>query len=530
MSRIITLEQAQALTGQQRHWAYNSLDTIGTRHIYDTLSPRLDPVDARTYAFERASQGPAFAMSTRGIKVDLDARDDAVRELKAELRRVEREVNKLDTVAAFWDGQELVTGQCPHSSRKDGRHTWERGVADTPARTCVSCGASRFKRSAFNPNSHDQCKHLLYDILNLKRQFNKDGAVSADDEALDRLGRKYPKHLELTTAIRSSRGLAKQIGFLKTRLSPAGRFTSNFSVGQAWTGRWSAAHDPFGDGGNAQNIAERHRKMFIADPGYELWYADLKQAESNLVAHLAGDEGYIEAHRSGDVHTYVTRLVWPDLSWTGDLALDKAIAKSLPEWDPVPGHDFRFQAKRIQHGSNYGLTPFGIAIIGHIPVEAARTSQRAYFRAFPGIPEWQRTIRVAVEAGLPLTSPLGIRTRLFGRPWDEHTYKQGLSLLPQGTVAHIINIAAWRIWMELDLQGRLMLLAQVHDALVGQSPLGAEGREALRQAMALMTIPLPITDIAGKTRIAQIEVELAVGTNWGHAGKDNPGGIRELVF
>jgi len=112
--------------------------------------------------------------------------------------------------------------------------------------------------------------------------------------------------------------------------------------------------------------------MFIADPGKVLCYADLKQAESLTVAYLAGDEAYIEAHKSGDTHTFVARMIWPDLPWTGDIWKDKAWAKEhMPEWDPADGHDFRFQSKRIQHGGNYGMSPYGVARVAHIPVAEA---------------------------------------------------------------------------------------------------------------------------------------------------------------
>lgn len=530
MAKIINLGQAKALprNSQFGRWAYNAIDAMGTREIADTLLARMDPVAAKTYQFELAAQSPAMAMSLRGIKIDLDARDDAMGELKKEYKSLLRSIQHDPIVIANWDQVEKVTGACPHPSRKDGKHKWERGVPDSPARHCVDCGTSRYKLAPFNPGSPDQCYHLFYETLKVKRQFNKTGQVSTDEEALARIGKGNKKLQPLTTQIISLRGIKKQIGFMKTKLTPDGRFPSIFNVGAAWTGRWSSSSDPFGYGGNSQNIAERHRRIFTADTGKVLFYADLKQAESNIVAHLAGDEEYIEAHRSGDVHTYVTRLVWPEYDWTGDIFADAKIAKGiLPEWDQAPGHDIRFQSKRIQHGSNYGLSPFGIAMIAHIPVEAARNSQRRYFQAFPGIRDWQRKIRVSVELNEPLVSPLGVRTRLFGRPWDEHTYKQGLSLLPQGTVAHIINLAAWNVWTHMDPE-LLELLAQIHDALLGQFPEDT-AEETARKLAHYMTIPIPVVDINGKTRITTIEAEVAVGKNWGHYHPEkNPLGVKEI--
>lgn len=529
MARILDLRKLHMLPeGQLREWGYNTVDATVTREIADVLLPRLDAVDRRTYSFERAAQGPAMTMSSRGILVDTEVRGEVVRGLKAELRAEEKAFAKLRLVTEVWDGRVKITGACPSSKRKDGRHTWQPGVEDTPERLCTQCGASRFGPAPFNPNSPDQVKHLLYDLLGIKRQFDKDGAVTTDKEALERIGRRWPKYKGLTDGLLAIKGLKKQLGFLQARLTADDRYMSNFSVGTAWTGRWASSKNAFGFGANTQNIAERHRHIFIADPGYEFCYADLKQAESNIVAHLSGDEEYINAHASGDVHTYVTRLVWPELPWTGDLAKDKAIAKQLPDWDPVPGHDFRYQAKRIQHGSNYGLSPFGIAIIAHIPVDAARRAQRNYFAAFPWIRPWQRHIAVLVHDQEPIVNPLGIRVKLFGHPEREHTVKQGLAFPPQSTVAHIINIAVWQLWQQLDPE-HLLLLAQIHDAVLWEHRIDRRA-EVLGLAAPLMRIPVPITDYRGGQRTAIIETEAAVGLNWGHRTPNNPNGLVEVPF
>ncbi len=512
--RKIDLRTATRLPkGQIRHMVYGALDAIGTGEIHDTLYGRMTPAQRRQYSFLRATQGPAMAMTTRGIKIDTVKRDKNVKELEQETRDRIKALNAHPTLAV-WDGMTKVTGSCPTPKRKDGKHSWEPGIPDSPERLCTACGHSRFTPAPFEPSSPQQVKHLMYDLLKARKQFNKAGNLSTDEEALGRIATQHPKLADVATEIAEIRGLQKQISFLNTRLTPDGRYKASFNVGVTLTRRWSSNSDPFGYGGNSQNIAERHRDMFIADPGKAIVYADLKQAESNLVAHLAGDEGYIEAHALGDVHTYVTRLVWPEYDWTWDIKEDAKIAKATnPEWDQAPGHDIRFQSKRIQHGSNYGLTPNGIAMIAHIPQKAARYAQQNYFNAFPGIPAWQRSVRERVRSGLPITSILGFETKLFGRPWDEHTFKQGLSVNPQGTVGDIIGIAAWRIWQELDPHD-LWLLAQIHDALLWQQD--PEDLATLRRAFELMKIPVPVADYTGKVRYTTIEPEIAMGTNWGH--------------
>lgn len=529
MGRVITLDDVPSLEGQDRYWAYCGLDCTGTREVFDVLHPRLDEDTARTYGFERGLQAPAFTMMRRGVLVNEVARKRAVKELEKELRRLERAINDLPEVYEVWDAKELETGKCKANRGGEGRHKWPRGEPDE-TRRCELCDAPRMKPQPFNPASPQQSMHLFRDLhrVPLPTLRKKDKSYGIDEDVLLRIKTKMPELTRLVDLMLELRGVKKQLGFLNAQLGPDGRFYSSFNVGAAWTGRWSSSKNPFGLGGNMQNIAERHRHIFRADPGYTMFYADLKQAESLLVSYLAGDEGYIEAHKSGDTHTHVARLVWEeDLPWTGDLAKDKKIAKSTnPPWDQAPGHDYRFQAKRIQHGGNYGLTPPGISMIAKIPKAAAEEAYDNYHNAFPGIQVWQRATRVEVSEQRPLVNPLGRRIRLFGRPWDGHTYKQGLSYRPQSGVADVLNLALWRLWREHDPH-LVQVLAQIHDAILGQFPTDRRD-EAIAAIVEAMTIPVEVLGADGKWRTMTIPVEIAIGQNWGKRGEDNPDGLEEV--
>ena len=353
MGVSITLEEAQDLrSGQQKHNAYNCIDCIATRRVADKLIPLIaeNPNVQRVYDFERALQNPYMAMMRRGILIDVIYRDQLLKKLEADIEAALLAAANDDNVLKVWDGTELEKGSCKRASRKDGKHKWESWEKGKPehGRTCTDCGVSRLSRTSFNANSATQTSHLLYKLLKIKEQRNKKGEVSADEEVLERIGRLYPKYEELTKKILLVRDLKKQYGFAKSKLTPDNRWMQSANVGTAWSGRSSSSKNPMGYGNNAQNVAERFRRLFIPDPGFEMFYADLKQAESMAVAYLAEDEAYIEAHLLGDVHTYVARAIWPDeLPWTGDLKEDKKLASSTnPPWDQAPGHNYRFQAKR----------------------------------------------------------------------------------------------------------------------------------------------------------------------------------------
>ena len=493
-----------------RSQIYNGGDATVTREVFDVIHPRLTETTDLTYRFEMATQAPAMAMMRRGIAVDAGALRHALGELDTDASACDVKVNAAIPPGA-WDRKEIVAGKCA-----DGKnHKWPRGEPDE-TRCCEKCGTSRMRPAGLNPNSDDQVKELLYGKLRLPVQHHrKTKEPSVDEECLERLERKFPKHKPLLRAVLEARGIQKQIGVLNSRLSPDGRMRSSFNVGAPETGRWSSSKNHYGDGTNLQNIAEKNRFIFVADPGMELVYADLEQAESRCVAYLAADEKYIEAHVVGDVHTYVSRLIWPELPWTGDLRRDKEIAERPAPFDP--DHSYRYNCKRIQHGSNYGLTPHGIAQLAHIPIAAADAAQGAYFDNFPGIPAWQKFVVAELERTHTITTPLARRRQFFGRHWDKHVQRQAIAFIPQSMVADILNVALWRAWEELDTflgprpcvsdPNRLWLLAQVHDAILAERREGDE--EVVARLLELMQVPVLI---GGRTMV--IPADVKIGKSW----------------
>lgn len=515
--RTVTEKDAANLTGMHNQWAYNALDCCTTAGVYEALVPLLTPTTARTYAFERACQAPAMAMMRRGVLVDRVVRDRAIRVGGRLLRRQQAAVDKLPAVQEKWDGTELETGKCRKATRKDGRHKWPLRVPDAD-RSCVDCGRPRVKRSPFSPGSWQQTWHLLYDLHGVPKQRNNKREFSVDEMCLERISRKFPKVTDVCLAIIAAKGTIKQLGFLKSRLSPANRMHSTFNVGAAWTGRWSSSQNPYRIGTNLQNIAEKNRAMFVADPGMKLGYFDLSQSDSRVVAYDAEDEAYIEAHESGNVHVVAARMFWPDLPWTGDLGEDKKIAKGTP----LPWHPDLFyydQSKRNQHGLNFGLSPFGLAQHSHQPLKEAERAYDRYFTWAPRVKAWQNRIKAEVAETGVLTNPLGRRCQFFGMRDDPHTAKQGLAFIPQSMTADVLDLALWHVWRDLD-PGVIQLLAQVHDAILFQFPADRE-EEVTAEVLARMAIPVPMR--GGRTMV--IPVEPATGWNWGHRSPENPRGM-----
>lgn len=530
--QILSLEQCKTATNlhpEVRQQIYNALDCTGTLEIFNVLRPRLNPVTLRTYLFELAQQSACAAATLKGTRIDVLRKNELVATERKNLARLVRDIAKHEIISLVWDGAELESGKCDKSTRKDGKHKWPRSTLDgDPSKICECCGAPRYKRSAFNANSHTQVAHLFYDILKCPVQTNKSKKPSTDEDCLNRLKKKRPQYEELIDVILGVKDAQKQIGTLETKLSPDNRWHASFRVGGTWTGRYSSSPSPMGYGANQQNLTERHRIMFVADAGKLLSYCDLERAESLGVAHIAGDDNYIEAH-DGDTHTIVARIVWPHLPWNGDLKKDKKIAtETLVPWKPIEGHGYRLYSKKVQHGSNYGLTPPGMSMIAKMPIKECALSQRNYFDAFPYIPGWHAHEKAAVENCETLVNPLGRSIRLFGRPLDGHTVNQALAFKPQSLIGDILNTAFWRIWRRGE--AGIELLAQIHDAVLSQFDK-AKRDKALRVIWECMNIPVDVTDYRGNTRRMTIGVELSEGLNWGHQdpGKIlNPNGQHEV--
>jgi hypothetical protein len=102
-------------------------------------------------------------------------------------------------------------------------------------------------------------------------------------------------------------------------------------------------------------------------------------------------------------------------------------------------------------------------------------------------------------------------------------------------VAHVLNLGLLRVWRDLDLpeEALAQLMAQVHDAILGQWP--KERRlEAARAVKERMLIPFQVRGFDGKTRVCTIPVEIMAGANWSkknlkaEKGRLNPGGMEVL--
>ena len=123
--------------------------------------------------------------------------------------------------------------------------------------------------------------------------------------------------------------------------------------------------------------------------GYEtLLTADYSQIEMRIMAHLSGDEGLIEAFRSGeDLHSYVGSRVF-----------------GVPTDEVTPA--MRSKIKAMSYGLAYGLSSFGLSQQLSIEVSEAAALMQDYFSRFGGVRDYLTgVVDVARQTGLHRHDP-----------------------------------------------------------------------------------------------------------------------------
>lgn len=483
MAKIIdtsTLNLAEH-DGDEQYWLYNSLDCVVTAEVLQNLLAQADDVALNTYNFSKALQAPVLEMNLRGLRVNKKRKMQVIADITTKIARLEEQ---LDAII-------------------------QEGIGAPGA----------------NWRSPKQLKELLYDIMGLPVQKKRNAvgayAPTTDEAALEKLSNYFIAE-PICNHILLLRGLGKSLGFLRTGVDADGRMRTQFNIAGTVTGRFASSITDFGTGTNLQNVTESLRSVFVADPGMMFCNIDLEQGDSRNVGALCwnlfakDDEAfagsYLNACESGDLHTYVSKLCFPNLPW--GTAPDREIAERYAH----KHYDYRYMSKKSGHGSNYLAQPATIAKHARIPIQIAKDFQAEYFRAFPCIPAWHKNVFWQLENLGYLISPFGRRRFFFGRPKEGSTQRDAVAHVPQSMTADEINRALLKLWRA----DRVQLLGQVHDSVLFQFPEHLRGEIvpwAVEQAQTKLVLE--------RGREFVVPIEAKTGFNWGNHSNDNPDGLKK---
>jgi DNA polymerase-1 len=348
----------------------------------------------------------------------------------------------------------------------------------------------------FNIGSPRQLGDVLFNQMNLPKpvKYGRGRTISTAVDVLEALAEDHP----IARMVLDYRQLTKlkstYVDTLPALINPAtGRLHTTFYQAGTATGRLSSANP------NLQNIPIRTelgrgiRAAFTAEPGHVLLTADYSQIELRLLAHFSRDPLLVEAYRRGDdIHTLTASQVF-----------------GVPPLMVTPDH--RRQAKVVNFGIVYGLSPFGLSQNLGIDTAEAKQFIANYFDKYKGVrafidntlDEARRDLKVKTVFGRVRPIP-DINSKNFTqRGFAERT---AVNTPLQGTAADLIKIAMIRIdaaLQERRLKSRMTL--QVHDELVFEVPEDeVETMQSLvrEQMEKVHTLAVPLL------------VEMGVGPNW----------------
>lgn len=346
----------------------------------------------------------------------------------------------------------------------------------------------------FNISSPQQLAVVLFEDLGLPTNGVKKGKTGYSTAAneLDKL-RAYNPIIDLITQYRELTKLkSTYVDALPKLVDDNSRLHTTFNLTVAQTGRLSSA-DP-----NLQNIPVRSdlgrtiRTGFIARPDHVFVSADYSQFELRLAAVMAGDTDMIETFNSGaDIHTRTAAEVY-------GVSLDDV------------NKDMRSNAKTINFGVLYGMSPHGLAVATGMTFGDAKEFIDRYFASRQPLVDYIAKLKKQAK-------DVGYVETLFGRRRptpDVHSSnfivrqaaeRQAVNMPIQGTEADLMKMAM--ITVDRHLPNDCVQLLQIHDSILVECPeTRAEEVETLLKDI--------MENIYPKLGIA-LSVDVHTGKNWG---------------
>jgi len=348
----------------------------------------------------------------------------------------------------------------------------------------------------FNVNSPAQLSAVLFEKLGLPtpRGSRRQTGWSTASDVLEDLKREH--------AIAGHVLEYRELNKLKPTYADAlagmvnaetGRIHASFNQTVTATGRLSSS-DP-----NLQNIpvrtalGRRIRRAFVpGEPDTSLLGADYSQVELRIMAHCSGDPALSRAfHEDRDIHRFVAAQV---------NGVDEDDVTAL----------MRQQAKAVNFGIIYGLSPYGLSRQIDVPLPEAEEFISEYFERYPKVKQFMgQAIDRARRDGCVRTLAgrkrriEGIRGGGAARSAAERI---AVNTVIQGSAADLIKRAMIEIHAGLtQVSDRSHMLLQIHDELVFECP-DADLDEVRRFVTEKMTGALKLD--------VPLKVDTAVGKNW----------------
>ena len=348
--------------------------------------------------------------------------------------------------------------------------------------------------SEFNISSPAQLADVLFNKIGLPTQWIKKGKTGYSTAAseLDKLRGSHPV-IDLITEYREYTKLkSTYVDTLPLQVDKNSRLHTTFALTIAQTGRLSS-NDP-----NLQNIpvrtdlGRRIRTAFVAGKGKVLVSADYSQFELRLAAYLADDKELVDMfNRDLDIHTATAAQVY------GREPED--VSKNM-----------RRDAKVINFGILYGMSPHGLSIATGMNMAQAKTFIDKYFELRKPILEYMNSLKEKARKDSYVETLFGRRRPMPDIHSSNFIVRAGaeraaINMPIQGTEADLMKMAMVSVQNKLAGSECKQLL-QIHDSILVECPEseGERVAELLKDTMEnIYKLPVKLT------------VDTSIGKNWG---------------
>jgi DNA polymerase I len=348
---------------------------------------------------------------------------------------------------------------------------------------------------SFNINSTKQLGVILFEKLGLPAAKKTKTGYSTDVEVLEGLLDKHPMIEKLLEYRQLLKIRSTYIDGMINVINPqTGKIHSKLNQAGTTTGRLSST-DP-----NLQNIpiktenGRKIRKAFVpSSEDYVIVDADYSQIELRVLAHISGDEKFIDAFvKNEDIHTRTASEVF-------NVPIDEVTSL------------LRNRAKAVNFGIVYGISAYGLSRDLKIPKKEAKIYIESYFSRYPKVKQYMDDI-VASAKEHGYTTTLLNRRRYVPEILSRNAIQRGageriaMNTPIQGSAADIIKIAMIKVYNELNerkLKSKLIL--QVHDELLVETLKSEieEVKQIVKKSMeGAMDLKVPLT------------AEVGTGSNW----------------
>jgi len=310
--------------------------------------------------------------------------------------------------------------------------------------------------SEFNINSPKQLAGILFDKLKLPVVKRTKTGFSTDVEVLNKLASQHAICVMLLEYRELAKLKSTYVDALPKLINPkTDRVHTSFNQTVTATGRLSSS-DP-----NLQNIpirtkeGKRIREAFTSSgSGNLLLSADYSQIELRILAHLSGDPELLDAFkRKADIHRHTASLIFN--------CQEKDVAATQ-----------RMQAKTVNFGIIYGMSPYGLSKELNISPGEATAFIGAYFVKYGKVKSYLEEILDFARENLYVATMSGRRRYIPEINSENQNIKQfaertATNAPIQGSAADLIKVAMIEIHKEMKQEGlKSKILLQVHDELL----------------------------------------------------------------